>query len=125
MTHDFQLEGIITADPTGFGQAKSASIDLVFNHAYGKMVSGVVDITSTDLAPYTVNLDGITSVNLLAVRILSSSASVKVKVTSAVGTDQTVSVSGLYVWHSPVAGDVLTAIKLVGTAQLEYLVAGS
>lgn len=44
--------------------------------------------------------------------------------TSAVGTDQALKVSDLFLWHSPNPGDELTAIKLVGTGDCEYFLAG-
>lgn len=124
MTHDFQLVGLLTGEPSNITDGtKSNSIDLGFTRAYAKSAGASVTITSTDLAPFSVNLNGLVSVNLLAIKILNG-LSVKVLLTSAVGTDQAVNVSGLWVWHSPVAGDVLTAVKLVGTAELEYLIAG-
>lgn len=79
---------------------------------------------ATDLAPFVVGLDGVVKVRVFAIRV--NSGSLKVKVTSAVGTDQAINVgsNGLLLWHSPYISDELTAIKLVGTADCDIVLAG-
>lgn len=125
MTHTFQLEALLTGEPSNVTDGtKSNLIDLGFARPYQKSVSASVSVSATALSPFSINLNGLVSVNLLALKILDGQ-SLKVLVTSAAGTDQAVQVSGLWLWHSPVAGDVMTAVKLVGTADVEYLIAGS
>jgi hypothetical protein len=80
-------------------------------------------VGATDLSPYTVALDSITKARFLGVRVINGS-SIKMLLTSPSGTDQALKVSSMLLWHSPNSGDEITAIKLVGTADIELLIAG-
>lgn len=123
MTQDFTVVGLLTGDPAQLNGPKSTSIDLGFKHPYPMSSSGSLLVNSTDMAPLAINL-GVTVAHLFVIKILGEAASIKVKFTSAVGTDQLLNVSGLWVWHSPSTGDGITALSLVGSGEVEFLVAG-
>lgn len=94
-----------------------------FTATYGGSKSARISVIgATDGAPYVVPFETLTKVRALLVRARGST--IKVRVTSAVGTDQSINVSELFLWHAPNSGDELTAIKFVGTADLEYFLAG-
>lgn len=79
-------------------------------------------VGATDASPFVLALETITKVRFMAMRVRGGT--LKVVVTSAAGTDQAFNLSDVLVWHSPNSGDELTAVKLVGTADLEYVLAG-
>jgi len=66
---------------------------------------------------------GITAVRFLALRVIGG-GSLLVKLTSAAGTDQAFRVSDLLIIGAPNTGDEITAIKLTGSGDVEYIVAG-
>jgi len=80
-------------------------------------------IAATDAVPYTIPLETITKVKCIALRTPNGST-IKMVITSAVGTNQAFNVSGLFLWTGMNSGDEITAIKLVGTADIEYVIAG-
>jgi hypothetical protein len=80
-------------------------------------------VGATDIAPYVVSLDTITKVRFIGIRVINGS-SIKLVLTSPSGTDQAFKTSSLWLWNSPNAGDEFTAIKLVGTADIELVIAG-
>lgn len=77
---------------------------------------------ATDLVPFVVAFETITKVRMIFMRVRGGTLTVKL--TSAKGADQAFPVSDTFVWYSPNAGDEVTAIKLVGTADLEYIICG-
>jgi hypothetical protein len=118
--------GALTGQPVGSpcGPTLSDTMRTDFQGIYGASKSSrIAVVAATDIAPYTVTLDTIAKVRLLALRVVNG-ASIKVLFTSASGSDQAIKVSSLMLWHSPNAGDELTAIKLVGTADIEIMIAG-
>ena len=80
-------------------------------------------VNATDATPYVVALDSITKIRFLALRVING-ASIKALLTSPSGSDQAIKTSSLLLWHSPNSGDEITAIKLVGTADIELMIAG-
>lgn len=80
-------------------------------------------VGATDIAPYVVGLDSITKVRMFALKVVSG-ASIKVKLTSVAGALQSLYVSSLLLWNSPNSGDEITVIQLVGTADVELVIAG-
>lgn len=80
-------------------------------------------VGATDGVPFVLGLETITKVRLIVLRV--TGGSLKVKLTnSTAGSLQAVMVSNLFMLYAPNAGDEVTAIQLVGTADLEYLIAG-
>lgn len=118
--------GALAGSPSTGGDALALQeiLNTSFQGTYGSSKSarpGIVN--ATDLAPYTIPLETITKVRMIAIR-LQAGATIKVRLTSAVGTDQSFNVSGLFLWQGQNAGDEVTAIKLVGNADLVYAIAG-
>ena len=79
-------------------------------------------VGATDLSPYVVSLDTITKVRFLIIKVVNG-ASIKAVLTSAAVADQALS-GTTFIWNSLNAGDEITAIKLVGTADVELMIAG-
>lgn len=80
-------------------------------------------INATYLSPFVLSLDTITKVQVLYVRVRSGS--IKMLLTSAAGTDQAFRVSDMFMINPIASGDEITAIKFVGTADIEVFLAGS
>ena len=95
-----------------------------FSATYQSSKSGRPGIVgATDLVPFDLDFETINKVRAVAIRVVGG-GSVRVKITTAYGTDQVIPVSGLLLWHCPNAGDEITSIKIVGNADLEYVIAG-
>lgn len=94
-----------------------------FTGTYGSSKSARPTINgATDGAPFILPFETITKVRVIVMRVRGGT--IRLKLTSAAGTDQVIPVSELLVWTSPNAGDEVTAIKIVGTADVEYILAG-
>ena len=91
---------------------------------YGSSKSGRPSIiNATDGSPFELDLETITKVRVLVINV--KAGSLVIKVTSAHGTEQEFGISnGNLILHMPAAGDELTAIEFVGTADIEYFLAG-
>jgi len=120
--------GALTAAPaTGYlnvGPSLSDLLNTSFSATYaGRKSAAPTIINATDGAPYVVNLETITKVRLIGLRV--NSGTVVVKLTSAKGADQAFPCSSLLLLHLPFAGDEVTAIKLVASsADIEIVLAG-
>lgn len=122
ITHTGMLNGSPAAS-AGTPSLQSI-LNTSFSATYQSSKSGRPGIVSaTDLSPFIIPFETINKVRALAVKVVGG-GSVRVKITTAYGTDQVIPVSGLLIWHCPNAGDEITSIKLVGTADIEYLIAG-
>lgn len=110
--------------PTVGGPSLQDYLDTSFTGTYSAGTSKrLTVIGATDIAPFTVALDSIAKVRFIGMRIVNG-ASLKMLLTSASGADQAIKLSSFFLWHSPNAGDEITAIKLVGTADIELMIAG-
>jgi hypothetical protein len=89
---------------------------------YAREDSDLVTVNATDGSPFVVPQAAVPDVRLFALRVLSDRGSVKIKMTGGAGTDQSFLVSQRVLVHSPQDG--YSAIKIVGSADVEYLVAG-
>ena len=90
---------------------------------YGSSKSGRPTINSPNpLVPFILALETIVKVRFLAIRVRGGSLAVLL--TSPGGVDQVVRVSDLIVINTPNPGDEITAIKAVGIADVEYVIAG-
>jgi len=85
---------------------------------YDKVI--VVKTSIAYLVATAIPLNQITKVKLFIIR---SSVPITIKVTSAVGSDQAMKVAD-FRWQSDEDGDEITAIKILGTADVEFIVAG-
>jgi len=118
--------GSVTGQPTPVpgGPSLSDMLNTSFNGTYAASKATRLSVVgATDLVPYAVAFDSITKGRFLGLRVINGS-SIKVLITSPSGTDQAIKVSSLLLWHSPNSGDEITAINLVGTADIELLIAG-
>jgi len=112
--------GVVTVEPCS-GITSQLPLDFCESYAMSKTARPDI-VLATDLAPYVVPFETITKARVLVLRVWGGS--ITAKLTSAAGIKQAFNVSKLLVWHSPNAGDELTALELVGTAEVEYLLAG-
>jgi hypothetical protein len=125
----FQLiqTGVIQAQPaqsTVGGQSlqEVGSLDIVTS--YTKRIAGVPSIVgASDAVPYVLPFDTMTACRYVWLHVLSGAA--KVKITTATETDQIIRVGSTLILHAPNPGEELTAIKVVGTCDLEYFLAGT
>lgn len=118
--------GAVTGQPIGSpcGPTLSDTLRTDFQGTYGASKSSRLAIVgATDAVPYVVAFDSVSKARFLAIRVVNG-ASIKALLTSPSGTDQAIKVASLLLWHSPNAGDEITAIKLVGTADIELMIAG-
>lgn len=81
-------------------------------------------VGATDGAPFLFAFETITRVRAFAVKARGGGG--KLKLTSALGTLQILPLGSdaMLLWFDPTPGDELTAIAFVGTADLEYVIAG-
>jgi hypothetical protein len=109
---------------TGYTQAApslSATFNLGSSRTYPKHKEGSESLSAA--VNFALPLGGITAVRFLALRVIAGS--LLVKVTSAAGTDQAFRVSDLLIIGAPTAGDELTAVKLTGSGDVEFIAAGA
>jgi hypothetical protein len=120
------LNGAVQAGPANASTTSPSLLDtlsIATLRTYGYKSANSTTINNPSAGtPFVIPLAAITKVRFCLIRV--TGASVQVLVTSAAGTDQTFKVSDELVWSSPNEGDQLTAIKLVGVADIEYLIAG-
>ena len=118
--------GAVTGQPTPVpgGPSLSDMLNTSFNGTYAASKATRLSVVgATDLVPFAVAFDSITKARFVGLRVINGS-SIKMLLTSPSGTDQALKVSSLVLWHSPNSGDEITAINLVGTADIELLIAG-
>jgi hypothetical protein len=118
--------GSINGSPAQSSQISPSLQEILntsFSATYGSSKGSRPSIIgATDLAPFVIPLETIVKVRLMAFRVRGGS--LKFKFTSAAGADQALLISDFFLWHAPNAGDEVTAIKAVGTADLEYILSG-
>jgi hypothetical protein len=118
--------GAVSGSPVNSpcGPTLSDTLRTDFQGTYGASKSSrMVIVGATDAVPYVVTLDSVVKIRFLALRVING-ASIKALLTSASGSVQALKTSSLLLWHSPNSGDEITAIKLVGTADIELMIAG-
>lgn len=111
--------GPANASPTAPSLQDSLNVSTLRTYSYK---SGQSTTINAPVTPLVVNLGAITKVRFFVIRVIG--AGLQVLLTSALGTDQVFKVSDEMMWSSPNEGDQITAIKLVGVADVEYLLAG-
>lgn len=121
----FTFSSVLMAGPVNAGTVgMSVRQNVGFESIYQHEDSDLIALNSTDLSPFILLSSVVANAKIIAIRVISA-ASVKVKLTGSAGADQAVTISGpegSLVLNSP--NDGYTAIKLVGVADVEYLVAG-
>lgn len=120
------LNGAVTASPAVSSPTSPSLQDILnisTNRVYGYKTGNSTTVNNPLVgSPFVLPLSSMTKIRFFAMRALGNS--LQVLVTSAAGTDQTFKVSDVMVWSSPNEGDQITAIKLVGVSDVEYLLAG-
>ena len=119
--------GAVTRQPVSSfpgGPSLSDMLNTSFQGTYGATKSAALSIVGATLgSPFVLDMDSVVKARFLGIRVLNG-PSIQLLITSPSGTDQAIKTSSLLLWHSPNSGDELTAIKLVGTADIEILIAG-
>jgi len=118
--------GAVTGQPLAVpgGPSLSDMMNTSFSNTYSaSQASRLSVVAATDSVPFVVAFGSVTKVRFLGIRVINGS-SIKALLTSPSGTDQALKTSSMLLWHSPNSGDEITAIKLVGTADIELLIAG-
>lgn len=120
------MSGAIGSDPcTPFDSASLIkSIDLAFRATYDAVFGTGLPIAGTDLDPFTPDLGAVTAVRAIAIRAVDGQSLV-VLLTSQKGTNQAFPVSDLLLLRAQNPGDEYTAVKVVGTGAIEYIIAGN
>lgn len=94
-----------------------------FNATYGASKGARVGIVGATLgAPYIIPLETIVKVRVVVMRVRGGTMTLSVD--SAAGATQLITVSDVVLLHLPFAGSELTALRLSGTADVEYIIAG-
>lgn len=121
------VTGAVTITPVVGGFPGSPSLtdtlQIYVQAAYGSWKTGRPNISAPLIgSPFVVPLEGIAKVRFLAFK---TALPMKVLLTTPNGgADQAVPVSDELVIHAPGAGDEMTAIKVVGTGDISYVIAG-
>ena len=119
--------GAVTRQPVSSfpgGPSLADMLNTSFQGTYGATKSAALSIVGATLgSPFVLDMDSVVKARFLGIRVLNG-PSIQLLITSPSGTDQAIKTSSLLLWHSPNSGDELTAIKLVGTADIEILIAG-
>ena len=119
--------GAVTRQPVSSfpgGPSLSDMLNTSFQGTYGATKSSALSIVGATLgSPFILDMDSVVKARFLGIRVLNG-PSIQLLITSPSGTDQSIKTSSLLLWHSPNSGDEITAIKLVGTADIEILIAG-
>lgn len=122
ISHTGSLSGSPAASSAGIPSLQEI-LNTTFTGTYGSSKGGRPAIVgATDGSPFVLSLETITKVRVIVMRVRGGS--LKLKLTSAAGSLQSILCSDLFLWHAPNSGDEITGIQLVGTADLEYVLAG-
>lgn len=120
-----QVIGAVTATPStvaAYSCTLQQLLPLSLSAVYESSKANIISVDSTDLAPFSIPFENIIKGRLFGMRLLSG-ATMKLLVTTALGVF-TIPVSDLQLIHNPTDGDEFTAIKLVGTGDVAYCLAG-
>ena len=99
------------------------SIDITIAQGYGADKAARIGVDATDVAPLVIPFESIGKVHFVAIRARGN-INLFLSSTSG-GADQRISNIQLIVLHIPNEPDALTAIKLSGQGDVEYLIAGN
>ncbi len=121
---NIELKGSLVASPVPgmCGPSLRDTVDVSFSHAYTQRQSAAMSVNATPDAPFALPFGGVTKGRALVLRVRGGS--LKALLTTPAGAAQAIRVSDLLVMHNPAEGDQLTAVSLIGTAEIEYLLAG-
>ena len=123
-TQTFNFSGLLIASPSRFEGNLNDSFDLTFKKQYLASEYGSPSLKATLGSPFIVAAGVLEKINLFAIRVRSGGP-IFVMVTTAAGVDQIMPVSDSLHLHNPIAGTEITQIKVFGTAEIDYTVAGT
>lgn len=114
------LFGGVFSDPQLGITSWQRTINLCSMGKYRRMHRGSLNVSGS----VTVPLGAVTLAHVLFAR--ARSGALTLRLTTLLAIDQGIPLSGgsTAVWIAPVLGDELTQIKIVGTGDVDYLVAG-
>jgi len=118
---NIKMTGALMAEPPQCG-GRSTTLMLDFAGQFDQSAEAAIHMSGTDLAPYDLNLSGITAVQLVGITILSGGPLVLL-LDSTAGTAQAVPVSEEFLLSNR-NGPPITRIQIVGTADIEVMLAG-
>lgn len=119
---NFTFTGALLAKPPQ-GGGRSTTLVFDFCSQYDQSSEGAIHVSGTALAPYNLELSGITSVYLLGLTVLSGGP-LTLLLDSAVGTAQAVPVAQ-EIFLSNKGGVPITRVQIIGTADIEFMLAGT
>lgn len=123
---DFTAKGSISAGPANTSDQVSLdqALDLDSTAKYDAAWGSSQPINGTSQAPFVLNLGAVAGLLAVAIRAVDGQSLV-VRITSSAGVDQAIPVSDLFVLKVASTSDQITAVKIVGTGRIEYLVGGN
>ena len=99
------------------------SIDITILQGYGADKAARIEVNATDASPLVIPFETISKVHFLVIR---ARGNINIFLSSTTGgADQRISNFQLVLLHVPNEPDALTAIKLSGQGDVEYLIAGN
>jgi hypothetical protein len=121
-------QGVLVGTPAPAGCPSPSFGDYVntsFQGSYeGRVLGAPTIVNATELIPYVLNLDTITKVRAMVLK-KRSGVLLLLATSPNGGVDQKIPVGDVLIIHNPFPGDELTALKLVGTADIEYALFGN
>ena len=119
--------GAVTRQPVSSfpgGPSLSDMLNTSYQGTFGATKSAVLSVVGATVgSPYVLEMDSVVKARFIALRVVNG-ASIQLQVTSPAGTLQTFVVSPLLLLTAQNPGGEITAINLVGTADIEVLIAG-
>lgn len=123
-----QHTGVVRGSPPSGGALGVQSLQEMmrtdFQGTYSFSKSSRNSINTTIGAPYSFPFESITNVQLFVLRVLSGSLVVRTTSTNG-GATQAIPTSGLLILQNTSVGDYFSAIDAYGTADIEYVLAGT
>lgn len=123
-TQAFSFMGLLKAIPAGFSGNLDDALDLGFQVRYPASDFGSPSLQATMGSPFEVAVGVMEKISLFAVKV-HSGGPIFVLITTAAGVDQIIPVSESLILFNPTPGSEIVSVKLVGTAEVEYTVAGT
>jgi hypothetical protein len=122
IAHNGAIQGSPAASSSGIPSLLEI-LNTSFLGTYGASKGARVGIIgATTMSPYVIPLETIVRVRVFGMRVRGGTMTVNVD--SPVGAAQLFPASDITLMHLPFSGSELTAIRLIGTADVEYIIAG-
>jgi len=118
----FNFTGALLAEPPHDGKRQSTLV-FDFHAEYDQSLEAARHVSGTVLTPHDLDMGGVTNVYLFALRVLSGGP-LTLLLDSTAGTAQEVPVSG-EIFIDNEGGVPITRIQIAGTADIEFMLAGT